>query len=208
MTPGPPDDAAARIARHSATPFVNQFGRFELQAFEFADGAEHAVLIHGTPRKVRRPLVRVQSSCLTGTAMGALLCDCRQQVELSLQYVVDAGAGIVLYLDQEGRGHGLVEKVSQLRAISQGSDTVDAAVARGFAPDVRTYHQAAVILAALLGEGMPLALLTNNPVKLVSLQHAGVEVAERVAIEATPTDQNLEYLRVKKRRMGHLLTRV
>lgn len=120
---------------------------------------------------------------------------------------ISAEGGIVLYLAQEGRSHGLTEKVAQLALIAEGYDTVDAAKLRGKEGDLRRYHDAASILAHLLGD-RPIRLLTNNPTKLACVQEAGIAVAERLPLEIDPTDGNREYLRVKKQRMGHLLESV
>lgn len=164
--------------------------------------------MHGEPRRdAIPPLVRIQSSCLTGSAFLARLCDCRQQLHEALRLVAEGGSGVVLYLDQEGRSHGLVEKVAQLNLIAQGFDTVDAAAMRNREGDLRRYHDAAAMLAELIGE-RPIRLLTNNPTKLACVQEAGIEVSERLALEVEPSDGNRAYLTVKKQRMGHLLTRV
>ena len=134
----------------------------------------------------------------------ARLCDCRQQLHHALRLVADAGSGVVLYLDQEGRSHGLVEKVAQLDLISQGYDTVDAAAMRNREGDLRRYHDAAAMLQLLISE-RPIRLLTNNPTKLACVQEAGISVCERLPLEIEPSDGNRAYLAVKKRRMGHLL---
>ncbi len=191
----------------SMTRFRSEFGTFELTAYAFG-GAEHAALVAGDLHTENAPLVRVQSSCLTGTAFHALLCDCRQQLEAALATIADAGTGCVIYLAQEGRSHGLVEKINHLRAISEGSNTVDAALHRGVEPDLRDYAAARPILEDLLGELRPVRLLTNNPQKLRGIEAAGVPVRERLPLETPPTPDNIEYLRVKKLRMGHLLSQV
>jgi 3,4-dihydroxy 2-butanone 4-phosphate synthase/GTP cyclohydrolase II len=134
----------------------------------------------------------------------AELCDCRQQLHESMRLVVEGGGGIVLYLDQEGRSHGLVEKVSQLELIAQGSDTVEAPALRGLQGDVRDYAAAATIIELLVGR-RAIRLMTNNPTKLIGVREAGIEVIERLPIETPPTHGNYDYLRVKKTRMGHLL---
>jgi 3,4-dihydroxy 2-butanone 4-phosphate synthase/GTP cyclohydrolase II len=192
----------------SSTPFASEFGVFELRAFGFRDGSEHAALVTGNPSRDERPLVRIQSSCLTGTSFGALLCDCRQQLHEALRLIAREGSGCVIYLDQEGRGHGLVEKIRHIADIAAGSDTVEAALRRGVPPDARDYDHAASILKAVVGTPRPIRLLTNNPEKIARLEASGVQVGERLSIETEPTDGNREYLLVKKRRMGHLLTRV
>ena len=190
----------------SRTAFNSEFGRFTLLAYEFGDGREHAALVVEPAAGHDAPLVRLQSACLTGTAFHALLCDCRQQLELALTYIAAEG-GLVLYLDQEGRSHGLVEKVAQLAEISHGANTYEAARRRHVEPDVRDYAQAALIVAELLGD-RPVRLLTNNPDKVRRATKCGIDVAERIALEPDPTPQNSEYLRVKKALMGHVLTKV
>lgn len=191
--------------RFNETLFRSSFGEFTLRAYEFPDGQEHSVLIAGMPTDGRAPLVRVQSSCLTGTAFGALLCDCRQQLEQSLRRISDERAGLVLYLDQEGRGYGLVDKVAQLSLITRGLATTATAAGEGRRPDLRDYGPAFAILSSLMGGPGPIRLLTNNPSKIKAFEEAGF-VVERVPIEVDPTDHNREYLLVKKRDMGHLLT--
>jgi 3,4-dihydroxy 2-butanone 4-phosphate synthase/GTP cyclohydrolase II len=189
-----------------STPFRSSLGRFVLHAYSI-NGREHAALVAGDLGAMRQPLVRVQSSCLTGTAFLAELCDCRQQLHAAMSLVADSG-GIVIYLAQEGRDHGLVEKVGQLAFIAEGLDTVDAAERRGRPADRREYSAAAQILGDLIGADVPVRALTNNPEKIEGLRRAGVNVSERVPLETEPTDGNREYLRVKKARMGHLLGRV
>ena len=189
---------------HSVAPFRSQLGEFQLHAFRM-DGREHAALVHGAPAScAMAPLVRIQSSCLTGSAFLAELCDCRQQLHEALRRIIDEGDGIVLYLDQEGRSHGLVEKVAQLDLIAQGYDTADAAAMRGKEGDLRRYEAAARILKSII-RGRPIRLLTNNPTKLAFVQEAGIVVAERLPIETVPTAGNSAYLRSKKERMGHIL---
>lgn len=180
---------------------------FEAAAFEFSSGREHLALVASGAQLHTRPLVRLQSACLTGTAMLAELCDCRRQLLLSLELVHQAGSGCVVYLDQEGRGHGLVEKVAQLAEMNAGADTVDAAARRGVPPDLRRYDEAATVLARIVGSA-PIRLLTNNPRKLQLVVDAGVDVAERVPLLTEPTPGNRSYLQVKKRRLGHLLDNV
>jgi 3,4-dihydroxy 2-butanone 4-phosphate synthase / GTP cyclohydrolase II len=171
------------------------------------DGCEHIALTHGDPSRDEMPLVRVQSSCITGSTLLSELCDCRQQFHEAMRRVVEEEAGVVLYLDQEGRSHGLVEKVAQLDLIAQGADTIEAARQRGKDYDLRSYRHAALILRQLIGTD-PIRLLTNNPTKIAGMERAGVRIGRRVPLEVTPTSGNLEYLRVKKARMGHLLENV
>jgi 3,4-dihydroxy 2-butanone 4-phosphate synthase/GTP cyclohydrolase II len=187
------------------TPFRSEFGMFEMHAYRFDSGHEHLALISGDPGASATPLVRVQSSCLTGTAMHAELCDCRQQLHLALQLVGSSpDGGCVIYLDQEGRGHGLVAKVAQLALIAKGLDTVEAAAAHGEPPDLRRWDEAAAILKDLIGD-KPIRLLTNNPYKSAGLAAAGVLVMSECPIQAPVTEGNRAYLRVKRDKMGHRL---
>jgi GTP cyclohydrolase II len=192
---------------HSQAAFRTAIGDFRLHAFE-CGAAEHSALVHGDPAaSPNAPLIRIQSACLTGSAFLAELCDCRQQLHESMRRIVANGAGIVVYMDQEGRGHGLVEKVAQLDLIAAGADTADAPALRGLRGDLRTYEDAAAILHELLGE-RAVRLMTNNPTKLLGVREAGVRVLERVPIETAPTAGNREYLRVKKLKLGHILEQV
>jgi 3,4-dihydroxy 2-butanone 4-phosphate synthase/GTP cyclohydrolase II len=191
---------------HTQARFRSGLGVFTLHAFGI-DGHENVALVAGTPSTSDAPLVRIQSSCLTGTAFLAELCDCRQQLHAAMSEIAEEGTGIVLYLDQEGRSHGLVEKTAQLDLIAGGADTVDAARARGKDLDLRRYDEAAEILRSLIGD-RPIRLLTNNPEKLSRVEDAGVKVIERLPLETVPTPGNQSYLRTKKERMGHLLTTV
>ncbi len=194
----------AGAVKVAETPLSSDFGRFRMLAFEFPSGSEHLALVVGDPASsAEPPLVRVQSSCITGTTLHSRLCDCRQQLEMAMELVASA-SGIVLYLDQEGRSHGLVEKVEQLRLIAGGLDTVEAAEARGRTTDRRRYGEAAWILQRLLGD-TPIRALTNSPDKVGALRAEGVAITERVAIQPDPTPGNAEYLRVKRTKMGHLL---
>lgn len=187
------------------TPFRSEFGMFEMHAYRFDSSREHLALVSGDPAASATPLVRVQSACLTGTALHAELCDCRQQLQISLRLVAGSpDGGCVLYLDQEGRSHGLVSKVAQLALIAKGLDTVDAAAAHGEAPDVRQWDEAAAILTDLIGD-KPIRLLTNNPYKSAGLAAVGVAVAAECPIQAPVTEGNRAYLRVKRDKMGHRL---
>lgn len=193
---------------HVSSPFSSAHGRFTLHVF--ADGGkEDVALTVGDPASHPSPPVRMQSSCLTATAFSAELCDCRQQLELGLRTIAEEGCGIVVYLAQEGRGHGLVNKVRELALMTgEGMDTVDAAAAIGIAPDLRDYTSARRILDTLLGEGHPVVAMTNNPTKVDGLREAGVNVVRRRQHEVAPTAGNRSYLEVKRGRMGHLLEMV
>lgn len=193
---------------HVSSPFNSAHGRFTLHVFSVG-GREDIALTVGDPAAHPSPPVRIQSSCLTATAFSAELCDCRQQLELAMRTIAAEGCGVVVYLAQEGRGHGLVNKVRELALmVGEGMDTVDAAAAIGIAPDLRDYHSARRLLDVLVGVGHPIVALTNNPVKVDGLRAAGVNVVDRRQHEAAPTAGNRSYLEVKRRRMGHLLEMV
>jgi GTP cyclohydrolase II len=206
MRPAPSTLLTSRFACRSSSPLRSAFGTFTLHAYETGAGQEHAALVHGDPEQATTPLVRVQSACLTGSVLHSELCDCRQQLHEALRLIGQTD-GVVVLLDDEGRAHGLVEKVAQLELIAQGADTVEAARRRGREADLRTYDDAVAILHELVGD-CPVRLLTNNPTKLKALVETGLSVANREPLETTPTEGNRRYLEVKKYRMGHLLSQV
>jgi len=194
-------------AKESDAELKTRYGPFRLIAFEFPSGSAHAALVKGDLSAVEHPLVRVQSACLTATALGAVGCDCADQMDEALRLVSDAGAGLVLYLDQEGMGHGLVEKVLHFREINRGADTYEAALRRGVDPDVRDYAETAIILRELIGD-RSIRLLTNNPEKEARLQQVGVTIWDSLPIESEPTEANRGYLQAKKLKLHHRLTKV
>lgn len=154
--------------------------------------------IHSAP-----PIVRIHSQCLTGDVFGSLRCDCRLQLELALRKIADAGAGILLYEQQEGRGIGLMAKLKAYELQDMGRDTVEANVELGYAPDCRAYELPAEVLKLL---GVPaVRLITNNPEKVAALQAAGIRVTERVSAEVEAQDTFERYLRTKQEKMGHIL---
>jgi GTP cyclohydrolase II len=153
--------------------------------------------IHSDP-----PLVRIHSQCLTGDVFGSLRCDCRLQLELALGKIAEAGAGILLYEQQEGRGIGLMAKLKAYELQDQGMDTVEANVELGFAADCRGYELPAEALK-LLGVSQ-VRLITNNPEKVAALESAGITVVERVSAEVEPQDSFERYLRTKHEKMGHI----
>ena len=175
----------------------------EIVAFrDRADAAEHVALLIGSPDKAP-PLVRIHSECLTGDALGSLKCDCGPQLQDALAAIAASGWGILLYLRQEGRGIGLVNKLRAYALQDQGYDTVDANHRLGFADDERSFLVAARMLA-LLGQ-QEVRLLTNNPRKVEGLEAAGVRVAERVPLKAGENPHNRAYLDTKRTRSGHQL---
>jgi GTP cyclohydrolase II len=157
--------------------------------------------IHAAP-----PIVRIHSQCLTGDVFGSLRCDCRLQLELALKTIAAAGAGILLYEQQEGRGIGLMAKLQAYELQDHGRDTVEANVELGFAADCRAYELPAAVLKLL---GVPaVRLITNNPEKVAALESAGIQVTERISAEVEPHETFERYLRTKQEKMGHLLEMV
>jgi 3,4-dihydroxy 2-butanone 4-phosphate synthase/GTP cyclohydrolase II len=181
-----------------------EFGEFRIVAFEnVVDGKEHIALVRGTWSAQEPVLVRVHSECMTGDVFGSMRCDCGPQLHAALKQIHEAGKGVLLYMRQEGRGIGLVNKLRAYALQEQGMDTVQANEALGFQPDARDYGIGAQILAHLGVHKM--RLLTNNPRKRVGLESFGLEVVERVPIAIEPNSRNIDYLRTKKTKLGHLL---
>lgn len=180
------------------------YGDFRLIPFrQKSNGKEHMALLKGTWEPEEPILVRVHSSCATGDIFGSLRCECGEQLHRAMQAVEAAGKGVVIYLNQEGRGIGLMAKIQAYRLQEQGYDTVDANIHLGFDPDERDYGVGASILKEL-GVGR-MRLMTNNPVKRVGLEAYGLQIVENVPIEVQPNKWNERYMRTKKERMGHTL---
>jgi GTP cyclohydrolase II len=181
-----------------------RFGRFTIYGFEGNGAQEEAVaLVRGNLQGRVAPLVRVHSQCLTGDVLNSLRCDCRAQLELSLKKISEAPSGILLYLPQEGRGIGLMNKLRAYELQDGGMDTVEANESLGFAADAREYEFPAKILKEL---GVRrIRLLSNNPDKIRQLESAGIEVVTRVPCQPRLSKISRGYLQTKKRKMGHLL---
>ena len=154
--------------------------------------------IHSAP-----PIVRIHSQCLTGDVFHSLRCDCRQQLELALATIADAGHGILLYENQEGRGIGLMAKLQAYELQDQGLDTIEANLELGYAADCRHFELPAAILKLLKVKSV--RLITNNPAKVEALELAGVEVVERISAIVPESDENARYLETKREKMGHLV---
>ena len=181
-----------------------QFGHFRLIPFlQKSNGLEHVAIIKGNVDTPEPVLVRVHSSCATGDTFGSLRCDCGEQLHKAMQMIEKEGRGAVVYLKQEGRGIGLMDKMRAYKLQEQGLDTVDANLCLGHKADERDYGVGAQILRSLGISKM--RLITNNPVKRVGLESYGLEIVENVPIEITPNPYNEKYLRTKKLRMGHKL---
>lgn len=181
-----------------------RYGHFHLIPFrQQSNGLEHMALVKGQWERDEPVLVRVHSSCATGDTLGSLRCDCGQQLHKSMELVEKEGKGVVIYMQQEGRGIGLMNKMAAYKLQEEGYDTVDANIHLGFKPDERDYGCGAQMLRHLGVRKM--RLLTNNPVKRVGLEAYGLEIAEIVPIEVTPNRYNERYLKTKQVRMGHKL---
>lgn len=180
------------------------YGHFRIIPFrQKSNGLEHVALIKGKWTPDEPVLVRMHSSCATGDIFGSQRCDCGEQLHKSMQLIEKEGKGAIVYLIQEGRGIGLMNKIAAYKLQEEGLDTVDANIHLGFNPDLRDYGVGAQILREI---GISkIRLLTNNPVKRVGLEGYGLEIVENVPIEITPNQYNERYLRTKKERMGHTL---
>jgi len=197
----------ASVHQTADADFPTRWGHFRILGFEgvAASGEKDEAIallmgeIHSTPA-----LVRVHSQCLTGDVFHSLRCDCRQQLELALSKIADAGAGILIYEQQEGRGIGLMAKLKAYELQDQGRDTVEANEDLGFKADHRGYELPAEILK-LLGV-KSVRLITNNPEKVEALESSGIRVAERISAEVEPEASFEKYLQVKRDKMGHLVS--
>jgi GTP cyclohydrolase II len=187
---------------HAELP--TRYGRFTIYGFRGQGPEEEAVaLVRGKVNGKTAPLVRVHSQCLTGDVLASLRCDCRAQLELSLKKIGQASSGILLYLPQEGRGIGLMNKLRAYQLQDGGMDTVEANQTLGFAADARDYDFSAQILKQL--GATKIRLLSNNPEKVRQLEQAGIRVVQRVPCQPRISKTSRSYLQTKKRKMGHLL---
>jgi GTP cyclohydrolase II len=194
--------AGPRLVARAVLP--TRYGKFTIYGFEGRGRHEEAVaLVRGTLNRKAVPLVRVHSQCLTGDVLTSLRCDCRAQLELSMQKIARAPSGILLYLPQEGRGIGLMNKLRAYQLQDGGMDTVEANVSLGFAADAREYDFPAKILKKL--GATRIRLLSNNPDKVRQLESAGVQVLERVPCQPKISKISRVYMQTKKSKMGHLL---
>ncbi len=197
-----PDHVCVKIAAVADLP--SRFGKFHVVAFwNDLDQKDHVAIVHGDPSNADDVPVRIHSECLTGDAIGSLRCDCRDQLEASLRAIAAAESGIVLYLRQEGRGIGLLNKLRAYGLQDHGLDTVQANLALGFRDDERDYAVGAHMLSLLHVQSI--RLMTNNPRKVAGLEALGVRVTGRIPLVIPPNDSNRFYLETKAAKSGHLL---
>jgi GTP cyclohydrolase II len=195
----PPKTEIRKIAE---ADFPSRFGHFRIHGFEHAD-EEAVVLAMGDLSSGAPPLVRIHSQCLTGDVFHSLRCDCRAQLELALEAIAGEGRGLLIYLNQEGRGIGLLNKLRAYELQDRGADTVEANEQLGFEADLRAYELPGAVLAHFGLKSV--RLMSNNPQKIEALETAGITVAERIPVIAAPMDSTADYLRTKREKMGHLL---
>jgi len=192
------------IERVAEARLPSKYGEFRIFAYRSkVDPGEHIALTIGEWSSDQPVLTRIHSECLTGDVFGSLRCDCGEQIELALQTLGQEGTGAFLYMRQEGRGIGLHNKIKAYSLQDNGLDTIEANKELGFDADLRHYDIGAQMLLDL---GIKkIRLLTNNPKKVVGLSGLGLEIVDRVEIEVPPNDENLQYLRTKRAKMGHIL---
>ncbi|HOO83948.1 MAG TPA: bifunctional 3,4-dihydroxy-2-butanone-4-phosphate synthase/GTP cyclohydrolase II [Prolixibacteraceae bacterium] len=192
------------IKRGEEAHLPTAYGNFKIIPFlQRSNGKEHVALMKGSWEPDEAILVRMHSSCITGDIFGSMRCECGDQLHKSMELIEKEGKGVIVYLDQEGRGIGLLNKIKAYKLQEEGLDTVDANVHLGFAPDERDYGVGAQILRELGVKKM--RLLSNNPVKRVGLEGYGLKVVENIAIEVEPNEYNQFYMKTKRDRMGHTL---
>lgn len=193
----------ARVVAHAELPTT--FGSFKIFGVEGAPGEEAVAIQHGRATK-KAPLVRVHSQCLTGDVFTSQRCDCRAQLEFSLRKIAKEPFGILLYLPQEGRGIGLINKLRAYELQDEGFDTVEANRELGFEADSRDYEFAAEALKALGVNSV--RLLSNNPDKVQQLEESGVRVVERIPCRPKTSHHSKKYLRTKEAKLGHILSKI
>lgn len=192
------------IERGETVHLPTAYGDFMLTPFrQLSNGLEHVALVKGTWDENEPVLCRVHSSCVTGDIFSSLRCECGEQLHKAMQLIEKEGKGILVYMNQEGRGIGLMNKIRAYKLQEQGLDTVEANVHLGFDPDERDYGVGAQILRAM--NARKLRLLTNNPVKRIGLESYGIQIVENVPIEIQPNPYNMRYMQTKKEKMHHNL---
>ncbi len=192
------------VLREQSITMPTKFGNFKLHLYRtILDRMEHLALVYGDVENKENVLVRVHSECLTGDVFHSMRCDCGEQLETAMEMVAKEGAGIIVYMRQEGRGIGLANKIHAYRLQEQGHDTVEANTLLGFKPDLREYGIGAQIIMDLKVKSI--RLLTNNPQKIVGIQGYGFKINGRFPIVIQPHEHNKRYLSTKKKKLGHIL---
>ena len=195
------------VERGETVKLPTAYGDFNLTPFkQLSNGQEHMALTKGEWEKNESILVRVHSSCATGDIFASQRCECGEQLHKAMELIEKEGRGIIVYMNQEGRGIGLMNKVKAYKLQENGYDTVDANLHLGFDSDERDYGVGAQILREL--NASKIRLLTNNPIKRIGLESYGLEIVENIPIEVTPNEHNAFYMETKKKRMGHILNKV
>jgi 3,4-dihydroxy 2-butanone 4-phosphate synthase/GTP cyclohydrolase II len=195
------------VHRVSTTKLPTDYGEFSVIAYSNdVDSNVHLALIKGEIKPDDDVLVRVHSECLTGDVFGSRRCDCGEQLHRAMEIIEEKGQGVILYMRQEGRGIGLVNKLKAYELQDKGLDTVEANIKLGFKADLRDYGIGAQMLVDLGVRKM--RLMTNNPKKIVGLEGYGLKVVERVPVETSPHERNIVYLKTKKKKLGHMLSNV
>ncbi|WP_294362292.1 bifunctional 3,4-dihydroxy-2-butanone-4-phosphate synthase/GTP cyclohydrolase II [uncultured Clostridium sp.] len=192
------------IKTETEVEMPTKYGNFKMYGFtEKISGKEHIALVLGDIENADSVLIRIHSECLTGDVFGSKRCDCGEQLDLALRNIAKEGTGILIYMRQEGRGIGLINKLKSYKLQEEGYDTVEANIKLGFSPDLRTYDIAASILKSL--NVFNIRLMTNNPEKINGLNEFGIKVLERVPIQIKENNINEFYLKTKKEKMNHIL---
>ena len=195
-------EECGNITMAAAAELPSRFGTFKIVGFlEKETGKEHSAIIKGDISGIEDVPCRIHSECHTGDVLGSLRCDCRDQLEKALQFIEKNGIGVVIYLRQEGRGIGLINKINAYRLQEEGLDTVEANEELGFPAEARKYSLAANILKLLNVKSIK--LLSNNPAKFKGLNDEGIEILGRIPIAIEPNSHNRDYLNTKKEKMNH-----
>ena len=198
-----------KVKRVTTSVLPTRLGRFQIIGYEAAIRGQrraYVVLLKAASTAPSAPLVRIHSQCLTGDVFASLRCDCGDQLKMAMRAIQRAGSGAIIYHPEEGRGIGILNKLRAYELQDRGADTVEANRKLGFADDERDYSACAEILKDLLF--LRIRLLSNNPEKMKALERSGIRVAEMVSIEVPPRPSSRNYLKTKKEKLGHLLTRV